>query len=444
MAKPGKEPPKPRSAYGAAWRNMASNLSIILGERVVFGLVNLAAVAIAARAMPLHEFGVVVMLQAYVRLWGGIMKFQAWKAVLSYGQPMLEADDKAGFRRLIGFLLRLDIGAVLIAIAIAWATIGPVGRLLDWPPEVVGLAPWYTLLLAVMMPSASVGILRILDRFPVLAGQHAVNAVVRLLGAAAIYAFGGGAFELALTWGGATLVAGLYMIGVSLTTAKRRGLFPSFKGGWAAGRNYPGIWRFVGVTSVSSTLENTLTQATVLIVGGFLGAGETALFAFAKQVTDVLGKIGTVMGPIIFPEIARMEARGQRRSLMKLISRTALLSAAFLGAVVLALIFAGEFLLATVFGADAAGAYGFLVASGAAASILAIGFPFEPALLSLGLVRPVLMTIGAATLIFAVVATLAMQPLGLVGVGLALLAHAAFLTSSRAAILLSAFRRAER
>ncbi|MFV0474117.1 MAG: lipopolysaccharide biosynthesis protein [Pikeienuella sp.] len=443
MRKPGKQPPKPRSAYGGAWRNMASNLSIILGERVVFGLVNLAAVAIAARAMPLHDFGVVVMLQAYVRLWGGVMKFQAWKAVLSYGQPMLEAGDRPGFRRLIGFLMRLDIAAIAIAIAIAYATIEPVGRLLSWPPEVVELAPWYTLLLAVMMPSASVGILRILDRFSVLAGQHAVNAVMRLFGAALIYAFGGGAFELALAWGAATLIAGLYMIGVSLTEAKRRGLFPSFRGGWGVGRDYPGIWRFIGVTSVSSTLENTLTQATVLIVGGLLGAGETALFAFARQITDVLTKLGSVMGPIIFPEIARMEARGQRRSLVKLITRTALLTAGFLGAVVLVLIFGGKLLLTMLFGAEAAGAYGFLVASGAAASMLALGFPFEPALLSIGNVRSVLLTISAATLIFGVVIAAAIQPLGLVGVGIALFAHAAFLTASRAAILFAAFRRRE-
>ncbi|MEX2519977.1 MAG: hypothetical protein WD969_11655, partial [Paracoccaceae bacterium] len=65
---PAEKEPRAGSGHGGVWRRMRRNAAMLLGGRAVFGLVNLAAAAIAVRAVGLESFGVVVLLQAYVRL----------------------------------------------------------------------------------------------------------------------------------------------------------------------------------------------------------------------------------------------------------------------------------------------------------------------------------------------------------------------------------------
>lgn len=423
---------KPKSPYRLAIDSIIRNFLTILSGRIFFGLVNLAAYALATRAVSLDEMGVVMTLQAYVRLLGGVLSFQAWKAVLTYGQPLLEKKDDKGFRRLIGLMLRLEALAIMFALGVAILFLPMIGDLLGWSQDVRDLAPYYTLLLIVEAPTTSVGLVRIFDRVTVLRAQHGINACVRLVGSAAVYVFGGGVQELVIAWGAALFISCAWTIQKAIRIAIKRKLAPSFKDRVsAAGRTYKGIWRFVVVTNISSILENLLVHATILVVGGVLGQAEAALFGLVRQVTESLNKVGSILGPIIFPEIAVLEARGQRSSLVKLLRRVFFASLGFLTVVLGVLFLLGDYLLYVLYEIEAPEAYTLLLLSGAAAGFIAIGFSFEPTLLTAN--RPVsaLWTAVAAMTTFGVILTLLIGPLGIVGVGIALLARAALITGLR-------------
>lgn len=433
------------SAPGAIWRRVRRNSAIIVGERVIFGFLNLAAAALAVRAVGAEAFGVVILLQAYVRLISGLLKFQSWAAVTKFGAEAMADGDEPRFRRLIGFTLRLDILGSAATILLGMLALPYAAALLDWPEEAQALAPWFMLTAPFITHGTPTGVLRLLDRFIVLARQHALNAVLRFIGSLAIFLapmfgdFGDGglgAGALIVVWGAASFISGGYMIGSAVRAMRARGLTPRLGGSWRfLTRSFPQIWRFVIVMNANSFLATVTTHGTVLVVGAMLGPVAAGLFGLVRQFTDPLNRLSSLIGPVLFPEFAWLETRRDRRGIAALLWRTLLVSGAALALVCLALAGVGEQLLSLLFGDQAGPAYPLLIAAGAAAGFNAIGFAMAPVMLTIRKEKALLTTALLWTAVFGAALYGFILGFGLLGAGLAMLLRQSMLFLHRLAIL---------
>ncbi|MFN3259936.1 MAG: lipopolysaccharide biosynthesis protein [Pikeienuella sp.] len=407
---------------GGVWRRMKRNAGMILGGRAVFGLVNLAAAALAVRAVGIEAFGVVILLQAYVRLIAGLLKFQSWAAVTKFGAEALAAGREEDFRRLIGFTIRLDLIGLAASIGLGLLCAPLVGRWLGWPPEAVALAPWFVLTIPFITAATPTGALRLFDRFAVMVRQHAYNAIVRFVGAALVLWLGGGLEYLILVWILASFLSGFQLMLAAAGELRRRRLAPRMLGSWTAlSAGFPRIWRFVIVLNATSLMDTILTHATVLAVGGALGPTAAGLFGVVRQMTESLNRLSSLLGPIIFPEFAWMEARGDRRAIARLLWRTLALAGAGLSAFCLVLFLAGELLLTLLFGAEAAPAAGLLTVVGLSAALMALGFAIEPVMLTIRKEKALLWSAVTSTALFLAALWPFMGWFGLIGAGFALL-----------------------
>jgi O-antigen/teichoic acid export membrane protein len=387
---------------------LARNASLVLGARGLSGLVNLAAAAVAVRAAGVEAFGFVVMLQAYVRVVGGLARFESWSAVIRYGAEPLARGATGDVRRLAGFTLRLDLIAFAAAVAVAALAAPQAGEALGWSEEAIRLAPWYALVIPFISGATPTGLLRLLDRFDILAAQAMLSALTRLAGAALVLALGGGLTGLAASWAVAGVVPGLWMMLRAAAAARRAGVLPRLHGGWSAlSAGFPGIWRFVALTNGAGTLETVAGHASVLVTGGLLGATGAGLYGLVRQLTEPLAKLRS------------------------------LLAAAGVAAV---LALAGEAILTLLFGPQAAAAAPLLAAAGAGASVAAGGFPLPPALLSLGREGAVFATAAASAALFAALLAWLVPAMGLLGAGLALLGWQSSLVLLRLLALRAALR----
>ena len=415
-----------KSGAKAAWRNVMANASVLLGERAVFGLVNLAAVAVAVRAVGLEAFGAVVLVHAYARLLGDTLRFKSWQAVLRYGALPLAEGRREDMRRLIGLSLRLDVAAVVGSLVLAWIAAGWVAALLDWPEATARWAPWYAFAIVFMVQGTPTGVLRLLDRFGILAAQHAMSASIRLAGATAVWVGGGGGEALMAVWFAATAASGGWMIWTAFSLLAARGLTPRLGGGWRAlQQGFDGYWHFVFATNLSATLSSGLTHLTTLVAGGVLGPAGAALYSVAKQIADALSKPAKLLSPIIFPEISHMLAQKRRKPIDGLLLRA--LAAGGAGACLIALVVgaAGETLLVAVFGPEALSAYDLVVLAAAAGALSVWGFALDPALLAAGRAGQSLAVELAATAAYAACLAIWLPAGGgLTAIGAALLMYA--------------------
>lgn len=434
----------PRSAVGSAdiraiFRRIGANARKLFGGRMVFGLLNLGSSILAVRAVGLENFGVIVLLQAYMRLISGLLKFRSWAAVTKFGADALEAGRNDDFRRLIGFTLRLDVLSLTTSVVLAMLLAPWAASWLSWPDDMVGYAIWFSLTIPFITAATPTGMMRLFNRFEVLVQQHALNAIIRFIGVLIVFLAALDHVTLIVVYATGAILSGLYLWGVAFHEARTRGLLPRIKGRWSTlSAGFPKIWRFVVVTNLTSMMDTVLIHATVLVVGGMLGPTAAGLFGVVKQLTEALNRSTTLLGHIVFPEFAWLEAKGDRKAIRRLLWRMLIVSGAVLGVLCVILTFASEQIM-LVFAKEAVVAAPLLVAMGIGTALVALGFALEPAILTMRKERALLVVSVTATLLFCVMLYFFILYFGLLGAGIAIAARQGLLFLSRVFIIRSVF-----
>lgn len=414
----------PAKTVQSIWRAFAANAAMILGSRVTFGLLNLATNALAIRVFGLAELGIVLLLQAYTRIFSDIVKFQSWQAILRFGAASQERDDTPGLRRLLGFAIGLDLAAFAVSIAGAVVLIPWAADWFGWPEDVTDFAPLFVLSIVFITHATPNGFLRLVDRVDALAIQFALNASLRFLLVGASALAGGGVLELVMAWFAASVISGCYVFIVTGREMIRHHLLPDMRARWTAiGAEHSGIWRFLVMQNVSTGLALIVTYGTTVVVGGQIGPAAAAIWEIARQFGGALTKPAKLLGPLLFPELSRMAARGDWVAMRSALLRQMAVTASVLSVVVAVLLFFLPALVTLIFG-DQAGAEAWLfrfVLLGAAVSLC--GFLMEPAFLSANKPGTLLLMQIAAILSFVLVATLGYPMIGLTALGLGLLGY---------------------
>ncbi len=412
----------------------------LVGARAVFALVNLAAIAVAARVVGLEEIGAVGILLAFSRLLGDAAKFDSWKALIRYGAEYRKRSDRAGLARLTGLLLCLDAAAMGAALIAAYLLPALLGAWLGWTEAMRQAAPWFMLAIIFMTHMTPTGLLRLEGRFFAIGAHHALTACFRLLGAIWIYFAGGGFAELAMVWVAAAVLAGGALWLSAAASAQRQFGRPDFSAPLQQSRNLPGFWGFAGVTNITSTLNGAPGPLATLAVGAVLGPSEAGVFHLVRQVAEALQRPAEQLGQAAFPEFANLAASEKRAAMRRVVWRSLLFSmaAAAFGAVLLHVFGAG--LLGTLFGEAAVSGAAALTLAGGASLLQAAAFTLEPALMTTGRHRVILTSQIIAFIAFCGTLALMLEPCGLIGVGAALMVFRSIQILWRVLVLRNSFK----
>jgi O-antigen/teichoic acid export membrane protein len=408
------------TAGDGLFRRMLRNAGLMLGGKAVTALVNLGATAIALRTLGVHDYGLLILMHALVQTAGGIVKFQSWQAVLRYGAPCLERGDKPAFRALLRFTAGLDLGSALAGMLLCAVAAYAFGSAFGWGPELAPAAALYSTAVAFRVMATATGLLRLFDRFDLLAKRDAVGAAVRLAGGLAAAAAGGGLLAFLLVWYAGAAAGGLALVLAAWQELRRRGLTGPVPGpAVRATVAHPGIWNFAWTTNLTTTLGLASTQLGTLAAGALLGPAEAALYAIGRQIGDSIMRPSQFLTPAIYPELARLVAAGDAARARGLVLRALRLSAIGAAVMLVALELLGAPLLRLIGGAAAVPAHGIAMLLALAGAIGFAGFAMEPVLMSTGRQGAALRARAAGVLVFVPAALLGTWLAGLTGAGLA-------------------------
>ena len=421
----------PPSATGALFRRMLRNAGTLLGGKLAMGLVNLMATAIAVRTLGVETFGTLVLIHAFAQTSATFTKFQSWQAVLRYGAVSLERGRRADFRALVRFTARLDAGSGLIGVLLCAVVVALFGRFFGIGADLGVTAALYATSTAFMVMATPIGLLRLFDRFDVLAARDAAGALVRLAGALAAAGFGWGLTGFLAAWYLGVAVGGVSLAFAARRELRRRGLLGD---GSASGSlperlpratlAHPGLWSFVWTTNAATTLSLASGHLGTLCVGIMLGPAEAALFAVARQIGEAALKPGRFLSPAIYPELARLAASGDPTAMRALLQRVLLFSTASSAALLALLALLGHPLLRLVGGEQAAPAYPLLLLLASASAIGFASFALEPLLMSMDRQGTALRARVVAAVLYVPAALAGLHVAGLQGAGAASVATA--------------------
>lgn len=402
-----------------------ANAGMLLGGRSVNAVISLGYMALAARALGVAEFGVLVLINTFAQFVGDVVRFQSWQAVLQFGAAPLAEGRREDFQRVVRFGLVLDLISAVVGVAVGVVGSLVFGPALGLPEHMRGEAALYALTIATLAPACQVGLLRLFDRFALLSMQQAISSAVRLVGGAVGFAIDAPVGFFLITWGAGSVAAFLYVAVLAWRELGRRGMLSNFPWSGPLTAGMPGAWRFAWATNASSTLDVAFTHVATLTVGAVVGATDAGLWRVARQIADALAKPARLLIPALYPELAKARAAGTEATMHRLAIRIGVIGGGFATLLLLVAIFAGEPLLRLVMGEAFAPAAPTMIWQVAAAVIGVWALPLEPMLVSMGrpgLVVRVRLIVAA---VFLVALPQVIERYGLEGGGAVLVAAAA-------------------
>lgn len=397
------------------------NFARVLRGRGLAGVFSVVATGLMANALPVEQFGLVVLLHTYIMVIKGFLNFRSYEAIVRYGIPLQEAGEEAGLLSLLRATFVLDVAASALATVIGVAAIPLAAWLLHWETPVSGWALLYALALLTTPGNTAGGILRLYDRFDALGMQYAVGPAVRAVLVATAWACDAGMGWFVLAWGSAFCAGNLYMIARGFAELRRRIAMPLWQGFGRQDLRSRGsaFWRFIGVVYWQTNIDLLPKHLSTLLAGGLLGPAAAGLFRLARELSTVLAQPAVLLREVLFPDLTRAW-HGDRESFSRLAFRPAALAGGAGLALLLFAALAGRPLLGLV-GTDYLPAYPLLLLLLLAGCFELASAPLRAAAYAMGraskLLRIHLVGIIGYALLFFVFTGL----FGLIGPGLAAL-----------------------
>ena len=406
------------------------NAGVLLGGRAANAVISLGYMAVAARLLGVREVGVLILINAFAQLVGEVVKFNSWQTVLHYGSGPLAAGQRGKLQQVVRFTLFLDVASSLVGVAVAVTAALLFGDRLGWSPADSPKAALYCLTIMVMASATPIGLLRLFDRFDLIAAQAPISSLVRLAGSGLAILFGASLSVFLVVWASGTVVAFAYLAGSAILEMRRRDLLSGFRWlGTPLTMGMPGAWRFAWATNFNSSLDVAFTHTITIAVGALAGPAPAALWRIGRQVADALAKPARLLIPALYPELARLHVSHGEHAMRRLALQVGLVGGGVGTALLLVTALAGKPVLTLVMGPAFAPAASIMVWQVAAAVIGIWALPLDPMLVTLG--RP-----GDSLKVRLVVAAALLAALpfmigrfGITGAGVALVAAMAALAA---------------
>lgn len=423
------------------YRRVLGNASILLGGKLATAVLGLATTALAARALGLREFGILTLIYAFANAVSDIVEFQSWQAVLHYGTRPLQEGRLSVFQRVLSFSLLLDGIGAIAGLCVGIAGVLLFGVQLGWPASATSLALLFTTSVIWMATATATGVLRLVDRFDLLAIQDNVEAAVRLIGAAIAFFAGGGLIAFLVVWYVASMLSFTCRVYFAWHELNRRAYLTGFRWGTRGiTHELPGIWRFCLTTNFNGTLQLAFTHIGTLSSGWFLGPSAAALYRIARQVATAIVKPTRLVMPAMYPELARLWAAGNTKALYRLVMQVALSGGAVATVLLLVAAFGGRWALRVTLGDDFVGAAPVMTWLVGSAAVGIWALPLEPFLISTGRATTAFVTRAFVTVLYLPALFYGLKHFGLLGAGYATVAAMALLFFVQFLAVLRIFR----
>jgi len=407
------------------------NAGFLLSGKVATGLLGLAYLSLAAHGLGLKNFGILILIQTYVQVVAGLTTFHSWQAVIRYGAISIESKNQDSFFKLISFTTFLDVCGVVIGAFSAWFLAPLVGPFLGWDKEIISIVQPYSMLILFTIVATPTGLLRLFNRFDVLAWQVIITPALRLIGVVIAVIVNSPIWGYLVAWFIAGAIGGLSLVFLGWREGIRQGSLSQIS--WSIKKIttcHPGIWGFCFASNFHSSLQLVTGHLSTLAVGFMTNPSDAGMFKVAREVATSLTKPSELLTQSIYPEFARMCSSGDWKSFKYLIWRISLTAGAMGLLILIIMVSFGEIFLEFFFGIEFVGAFSLLILLVVAASITISGFGFDPALYAMGM-PSVPLRVNAIVVICLYLPLLVglVKAFGLIGAGTAILV-AAILTVS--------------
>lgn len=364
--------------------NILKNVAWLLGGKGFGAICSLVYLAILVRSLGVKDFGHFSLIFGTAQAMVAVAGFQTWQTIVRFGTPHILENHKDRFARLSVFGGVIDIAGAIGGTALAAIALYGFGDALELNPRYVDAAFLFVATLLFARGTASLGIIRVFDRYDLAVYVGAFTPFARLIAATFIWYTGPTVMRFLLAWGIIELITAIMMWIVAYRVQDGILKLSDIARWRATIRENPGAMGFLGITYLGQTIRGALQQGPLLAVGLLLGTSAAGAYRIADQLAKGLSKLATLVTQAIYPEVNRQRHESSFAQFRVLIRR---ISGVALGAGVVVVVLAvtvGPGILVLIGGTEFAGAGSLLLPLALAASFDLAAVAFEPVLHAYG------------------------------------------------------------
>lgn len=330
------------------------------------GLADLAQIALVTHALGLYEYGKLALAMTFVVLVGQLFDVRVGAAATTFGAAKLAGRDLAGAGGVFQLSYLIDASTGILGFLIVIALAPLVGPHLIGSGGTMLILLYALTLLVSTVDESSISILRLLDRFRLIAGYTAGLELLRVgaIGVALL-------ISKSLTAVLVALVA-YDLVGAVVNFLVASRVFRRVAGFALASRalvsslpDRRAIVRMVLHTNVVSYARLSQVQLPTLLVGVFSGVTQVAFYKIGTAAAAIIGRLADTAYAAVLPRFSRLWASGRITELRRLVKHSTLISAVSLATALLVLVLLRQPILSLLGGtADAGRAKTVLVLAG--------------------------------------------------------------------------------
>lgn len=399
-------------------RSVLRNAGYLGSTKIIGAVFGVVALSCAGRALGPEMFGILTLIHTYALGANALTNFQSWQVVIRYGSPALARGDEETAGAAMSLSLGLDIASGTVGMVAGMLLLPLLASRFGISGDWVWVAVAYCTIVPSMASATPTGVLRMLDRFDLIALQQPATPLVRCaLSVAALWG-GYGLPGFVVAWYVADLVGDGMLWLFAIRELSRRDMLRHVRPGLRRpASRLPGSWHFVWTTNMSTSLGAGWGPVGNLMIGALLGPAAAGVYKVASTLLDAAGKPADMLSKGFYPEIMRLDPAGPDPW------RLALRSGAISGAVGIALglvvVVASDSIIGGIFGSRYLPAADILSIMTLALAISMATFPFQSLLYMAGRQTDALAAQAVATAVYLLTLAGLCVTLGLTGAAIA-------------------------
>ena len=303
---------EPGSVLSALRRKIATNWLQLFSGHMAASVLTLLSFILMSRTISVELVGVIAVIQTYWRIIEGLLSFHSFKVLISYGAEALARGDRQRFGHVVRTCATVDV-----AIAVLSVLVGALGLMLfsgsmNIPPSLQTLAVASGLMMLHIPTNAASGVLRLLNRFSVVAAIEVVVAAIRVAASAAGFYWSLPAEFFLVSWVAAQFVGDLLLMLLGVLVLNQDGHAGWFRAASPEKGQTRRLLRSLLVINFSSTITIASEEGDVLLVNALAGAAGAGMYRVAKNFAGILHKLAGPLANAVAPEITRLVATADR------------------------------------------------------------------------------------------------------------------------------------
>ena len=289
-----------------------SNSSWLIGDKTLSSVFSALQAIVVARILGVEQYGLLVLVMSYIDLLNQFIDFRVWETAIKYIGMFWDKYELEKTRSIIKLLYLIDFVSGIVACLISIATAKIISQYIIHTPEAYKYIWIYSLnLLIGTSSSTSIAILRIFNRYKIIAVVRSSQYLIRMIIVISMLLLGFGISGVIF----GLVIASLF--GVILRTyVVMRTLNEHNLGNWwkssirLINDQFKGIFWYIANTNLSATIKMGQDRFFgMLILGYFSGKDAVAFYKIAASAATIISFLIVPLYEAIYPEFVKLKSQ---------------------------------------------------------------------------------------------------------------------------------------